>query len=50
MWQQEYVVGLEPATYPPSGRVAAREAGELLCLKPQEIRTHEIVLEVKREE
>lgn len=50
MGQQEYVVGLEPATYPPSGRAAAREAGELLYLKPQEIRTHEIVLEVKREE
>lgn len=50
MGQQEYVVGLEPATYPPSGRAAARATGELLYLKPQEIRTHEIVLEVKREE
>ncbi len=46
MGEQEYVVGLEPATYPPDGRAAARQRGELLCLKPQEIRTHNLVVEV----
>ncbi len=50
MGEQEYVVGLEPATYPPDGRKAARERGELLFLKPQEVRIHNLVLEVKRED
>lgn len=47
MGEQEYVVGLEPATYPPDGRAAARKRGELLCLKPQETRIHNLVVEVK---
>ena len=46
MGEQEYVVGLEPATYPPDGRAAARKRGELLCLKPQETRTHILIIEV----
>ncbi len=46
MGEQEYVVGLEPATYPPDGRAAARKRGELLCLKPQETRTHNLVIQV----
>lgn len=48
MGEQEYVVGLEPATYPPDGRVAARKRNELLILKPQEIRTHNLVIEVEQ--
>lgn len=47
MGEQEYVVGLEPATYTPDGRAAARERGELLVLKPQESKTHNLVIEVE---
>ena len=42
MGEQEYVLGLEPATYPPDGRAKARERGELEFLAPQEIKTHEL--------
>lgn len=48
--EQDYVVGLEPGTYTPDGRKEARERGELLFLKPQEVRVHNLVLEVCREE
>lgn len=44
MGKQEYVVGLEPATYPPDGRAKARERGELLHLAPGEIKVHDIIL------
>ncbi len=46
MGEQDYVVGLEPGTYTPAGRAAARAKGELLYLKPQEIRRHHLVIEV----
>lgn len=42
--EQEYVVGLEPATNPPCGRAAARADGSLLYLQPQEKREHSIEL------
>ena len=42
MGEQEYVVGVEPGTYPPTGRAAARERGELLFLQPQEKRIHDL--------
>ncbi|MBQ8683814.1 MAG: aldose 1-epimerase family protein [Clostridia bacterium] len=42
MGEQEYVVGMEPGTYPPFGRAAARERGELLFLQPQEKRIHDL--------
>lgn len=48
MGEQEYVVGLEPATYPPDGRAAARKRNELLVLKPQEIRIHNLIIEVTK--
>lgn len=38
MGEQEYVVGLEPATWVPEGRAKARECGELLYLQPQSIK------------
>ena len=47
MGEQEYVVGMEPATYPPDGRALARQRNELLVLKPQESRAHELVIEVQ---
>jgi len=44
--EQEYVVGMEPATYPPLGRATARERGELVFLEPQESRKFEITVSV----
>ncbi len=44
MGEQEYVVGLEPATYPPDSRAKARERGELLYLAPSELRHHNITI------
>lgn len=46
MGEQEYVVGLEPATYPPDGRAKARERNELLLLNGQEIKKHSIIINV----
>lgn len=46
MGEQEYVVGVEPATYPPDGRAAARERGELLMLGAQQKREHTITLSI----
>ena len=46
--EQEYVVGLEPATYPPDGRAKARERGELFLLKPQEVKIHNLVITVSK--
>ena len=42
MGEQEYVVGLEPATYPPDGRAAAREKGELLFLEPGAVKKQSV--------
>ncbi len=42
--EQEYVVGLEPATYPPDGRAKARERNELLYLAPNKCKVHNITL------
>ena len=46
MGEQEYVVGIEPATYPPDGRAKARERNELLFLQGQEIKNSSIVINV----
>lgn len=46
MGEQEYVVGIEPATYPPDGRAKARERNELLFLQGQEIKNSSIVIDV----
>ncbi len=48
MGEQEYVVGLEPATYPPDSRAKARERGELLYLAPHEQRHHDITISFLR--
>lgn len=45
--EQEYVVGLEPATYPPLGRATARERGELVYLEAQEVRKFDIIVSVE---
>lgn len=42
--EQEYVVGIEPATYPPDGRSVARKRKELLYLQPQHKRSHIITI------
>lgn len=47
MGEQDYVLGLEPATYPPDGRAKARERGELVFIEPQEIKAHDIILSVE---
>lgn len=44
MGEQEYVMGLEPATYPPDGRAKARERGELPLLPPQKTKTHDLLI------
>lgn len=44
--EQDYVVGLEPATYPPEGRAVARKQNELEFLNPQEIRNFDINIEL----
>ena len=44
MGEQEYVVGLEPATYPPDSRAKARERNELLYLAPNECKKHNITI------
>lgn len=46
MGQQDYVVGLEPGNCPPLGRATARERGELVYLKPGEIKTIKLELGV----
>ena len=46
MGEQDYVLGLEPATYPPDGRAKARERGELDFIAPQEIKTHDIIISI----
>lgn len=46
MGEQEYVVGLEPATYPPDSRAKAREKNELLFLQGQETKNSSIVINV----
>lgn len=43
--EQDFVVGLEPATYPPEGRAVARKRGELEFLEPQESRNFDINIE-----
>lgn len=48
MGEQEYVVGLEPGTYPPDGRAAARERGELAYLAPQEKRSFHLCLSFEK--
>ena len=42
--EQDYVLGIEPATYPPDGRSKARERGELLYLQPQKRKSHSITI------
>lgn len=40
--EQDYVVGLEPATNPPDGRAKVRESGELNFLDPEQKREFDI--------
>ena len=47
MGEQEYVVGLEPSTYPPDGRAKARERGDLEYLSPGEKKYHNITVSFK---
>ena len=47
MGQQDYVVGLEPATNTPEGRAYAREKGQLQHLAPGEIKEHNVSFVVK---
>ncbi len=42
--EQDYVVGLEPATNPPYGRAVARANGELNYIEPQEKRNFDITV------
>lgn len=48
MGEQEYVVGLEPATWFTEGRAAARKQNALLYLQPQEVRRHALYLSVEK--
>ncbi len=45
--EQEYVVGLEPATYPPLGRAVARARGELEFMEPGEVRHFDLTVSVR---
>lgn len=47
MGEQEYVIGLEPATWYPEGRAQARKRGELMTLLPQ--KTVEFNVSIKLE-
>jgi hypothetical protein len=40
----QYVVGIEPSTNRPAGRIDARERGELIILAPQESREYDLEL------
>lgn len=42
--EQDYVVGLEPATNPPDGRAKVRESGKLNFLNPEEKRKFDIAV------
>lgn len=42
--EQDYVVGLEPATNPPDGRASVRESGELNFLEPEQKREFDITV------
>lgn len=42
--EQDYVVGLEPATNPPDGRAAVRARGELNFLEPEQKRDFDITV------
>ena len=46
--EQDYVLGIEPATYPPDGRAKARKRGELLYLQPQKNKFHSITISFSR--
>lgn len=49
-WQHwgtnEYVAALEPGTHPPIGQTKARKQGNLIFIKPGEMREYELELEV----
>ncbi len=44
MGEGTYVVGVEPCTNRPAGRIDARERGELIILQPGESRTYDLEL------
>ncbi len=44
--EQDYVLGLEPATNPPEGRAKMREQGTLQFLQPQESRSFDITVSI----
>jgi hypothetical protein len=53
-WQHwgkgEYVTGLEPTTHPLTGQAKAREDGSLIFIRPGEVRTYELELNILHEE
>jgi len=50
MGEEEYVVGLEPATWYPEGRAKARRKNELEFIKPGETKNFELELEIVEKE
>lgn len=48
--EQDYVVGLEPATNPPDGRAKVRECGELNFLEPEQKRDFDLTISFEKEE
>ena len=46
MNQGQYVLGIEPGTCTPRGRIGLRESGELLFLKPGEEKTHSLTIKL----
>ena len=46
MGEKEYVIGIEPATWFPEGRVKAREDGGLIMLAPLEKRSFDLEVEI----
>lgn len=48
--EQDYVVGLEPATNPPDGRAKVRECGELNFLEPEQKRNFDLTISFEKEE
>ncbi len=47
--EQDYVVGLEPATNPPDGRARVRESGKLIFLDPEQKREFDITVSFNKE-
>lgn len=44
--ENEYVTALEPGTHPPIGQAAARKAGSLIFIQPEETRKYDLEMEI----